>query len=137
MLLVTKSTSNNIFMTLTEKTTFSPADFAMVLTNDQTGAVHYANLTDISTWPGRYNEFVLVENDTLPDDPTITRLNLIPGWYSYTCYDMVVASPASDPAVSSNWVEVVEIGKMLVVPTATAQVQYDPNYVHNEPTYEG
>lgn len=137
MLLVTKSTSNNLFVTFTEKATFSPADFALQLKNDQTGEVKYMNVTDISTWPNRYNEFVLIEDDSQADDPSIGRLGLVHGWWSYVAYSMVVASPMSDPSDPNNWVEVVEIGKMLVVPTVTAQVQYDPSYTHDEPTWQG
>lgn len=126
MLYLYKNQSNNIVLTLDEKATNSTHDWLFEFTNDITNAVKYATLSDISTTPLRFNEFVLIE----PDDVLLQE-----GSWTYKVYEMPVSSPPStNPNLAYG---IVEVGKVWVEDVTVDVVDsFDEDENEEQPTFE-
>lgn len=116
MILIKQNTTNNVVLTLYEYATIYPFDVLFMFKNETTGEIKYFTASDISPATERYNQFNIIENvtenllqGTVSLDPT--------GYWSYTIYEMPVASPPSiDP---NNAIAIMEVGKVNVIPFAT------------------
>ncbi len=111
MIVVNNDTTNNIVVTLTEKTTLTGNTYYLfVLENDVTKDKTYFINDDLSTNEYRYNQFqlTLTGGTTTPTGGTIS--NLSKGNYNYTVYSQNDRSNL-DP---TNSYEVVERGRLRV-----------------------
>lgn len=127
MIYLYKNQSNTVVLTLDEKATNTTHDWLIEFTNDITGDSELVTVTDISTTPSRFNEFVIVEP---------TDVELQSGSWKYTVYEMPVVSPPSTNTALAY--ATVEIGKMWVedvtenVPTVFDEDEDKNNVTFNE-----
>jgi hypothetical protein len=132
MIKLTKGQANTVVLTLTEKSTLTSPDYLFVFTNDQTEVEYIFIAADTSLYPERYNKFTITETATNPD-PLDGEVELpILKFYKYTIYEQN-SSTNLDPTLATG---VVEVGKVEVFDTATADSTYTPtsttNYVYGE-----
>lgn len=127
MIYLYKNQSNTVVLTLDEKATNTTHDWLIEFTNDITGSTELVTVTDISTTPSRFNEFVIVE----PSD-----VELQTGVWQYTVYEMPVSSPPSTNTALAY--ATVETGKMWVedvtenVPTVFDEEETKDNVTFDE-----
>jgi hypothetical protein len=132
MIKITKGQANTVVLTLTEKSTLTSPDYLFVFTNDQTEGEYIFIAADTSLYPERYNKFTITETATNPD-PLDGEVRLpILKFYKYTIYEQN-SSTNLYPDLATG---VVEVGKVEVFDTATADSTYTPtsttNYVYGE-----
>lgn len=132
MIQITKNATNNIALTLTEKSTLTSPDYLFVFQSDETRDSYEFIAADTSSYTDRYNLFAIVETSTNPD-PLSGEIELpLVGFYTYTIYEQN-SSTNLDPA---NATGVVEVGKVQVVDTPSSDSEYSNtnniNYVYNE-----
>ena len=109
------NTTDNIVLTLAEKTTISNANYLIVfkhITNKVTVRKVLLNSSDLSTHKTRYNEFAFT-----------TNLFTIPGQYNYKVYEQASTTNTNETGLTE-----VENGKA-IVNKATEFA-----YTKNEPT---
>lgn len=89
MINIIKNTINNIFVTVTEKTTVSPANYLMSLysnDNHSTKVIRFSG--DSSTNPVRWNQFIIEEVPLASENLEEAKVNLIQGGtYDYVIYE--------------------------------------------------
>lgn len=122
MILIIKNTTNNIILTLAEKTTLTNVVYLFEVTNDSSSDVKCFIADDISPNKERYNEFDLIENAT--EDLLNGTFELeLSGFYKYNIYEQ--ASPTNlDPTLALHKIKT---GKLQVASTLTDLEQYDGN----------
>lgn len=113
MLLITKGETKFWYLTLTEKVTISNPKFLFYVTHRQTNKTYAFILTDVSTFPERYNKFSINEN----------TYNFFEGEYMYQIYAQT-SSTNLDPTLAN---ESVEEGILKVQLVETAEVFYTPS----------
>ena len=114
MLTITKGQTKDWFLTLTEKTTISPAYYLFSLTHRLTNTTTNVILTDISAYIDRYNKFSVSEGSTF---------DIYSGEYDYKVYAQT--SPSNtDPSLAD---ELVEQGLLKVSEIASVEVFYTPS----------
>lgn len=118
MILIKQNSTNNVVLTLYEYATIYPFDVLFEFINDQTGETKYFTSTDLSPSTERYNQFNIIENTT--ENLLVGQVSLEPiGYWSYTIYEMPVASPPSiDPL---NAISTMEVGKVFVIPNSVTE----------------
>ena len=122
MILITKNTTNNIILTLAEKTTLTNAVYLFEVTNDSSEVVKCFIAEDISPNKQRYNEFDLIENAT--EDLLNGTFELgLSGFYTYNIYEQT-STTNLEPTLSTN---LIETGKLNVVSTIAELEQYNGN----------
>jgi hypothetical protein len=122
VILITKNTTNNIILTLAEKTTLTNVVYLFEVTNDSSGDVKCFIAPDISPNKERYNEFDLIENIT--ESLLIGTFSLtLSGFYTYNIYEQASATNL-DPTLALHKIET---GKLQVASTLTDLEQYDGN----------
>lgn len=114
MLRITRGQSNNIVVTLTEKTTLSAPYFLVEFNNLATNEYIYAICPDTSTQTTRYNLLTLIESST--QIPLSGQVKLIEGTYEYRVYEQSSSSNL-DPTLSTS---LVEVGLIRSTTTATS-----------------
>lgn len=120
MILIQKGSSNNVVVTLTEKTTILNPTYLFEFKNDQSKASQYFISADISTQKERYNEFVVTEKAS-PNN-LLGEVSLeITGDYTYAIREQA-SSTNLDPELSGD---IVEVGKVRVIGTAETYYKYD------------
>lgn len=132
MIQITKGTTNNVALTLTEKCTLTSPYYLFVFQSDETRNLYKFIAADTSTHPDRYNLFAIVETDSSPD-PLAGEIELpIVGFYKYKVYEQT-SSTNLDPALATG---IVEVGKVQVIDTPAADDKLNNtnniNYVYNE-----
>ena len=132
MIQITKGTTNNVALTLTEKCTLTSPYYLFVFQSDETRNLYKFIAADTSTHPDRYNLFAIVETDSSPD-PLDGEIELpIVGFYKYKIYEQT-SSTNLDPALATG---IVEVGKVQVIDTPAADDKLNNtnniNYVYNE-----
>lgn len=108
---IIRGASNTLYFTLEEKKTLSTAYYLFVFENDITGSSKIFRMTDISSYPYRYNKFTLTETSST-NDLTTGVVTLSPaGYWTYKIYEQ------SDPnnLLVSNTTSLVEQGRIDVV----------------------
>ena len=88
MLNVQKGQSNNLYVTVTEKTTLDPAYYLLALRSKDDMSTKVVRLTG-NTSPNteRYDKFVLTETTVVLEDLENAKINLLAGGqYDYTFY---------------------------------------------------
>lgn len=122
MILITKNTTNNIILTLAEKTTLTNVVYLFEVINDSSEAVKCFIAEDISPNKYRYNEFDLIENAT--EDLLNGTFELeLSGFYKYNIYEQT-STTNLDPTLATN---LIETGKLNVTSTIAELEQYDGN----------
>jgi hypothetical protein len=114
MLNITKQDTKVLYLTLTEKTTISNPTYLFSLKSRQTDNVKNFILTDISTYPERYNEFEFTEGDT-----EATTLEV--GEHLYTIYAQIDPNNLNP----NNSDEIVETGIFKVIPLRNEELFYE------------
>lgn len=120
MIVLNQNQSNSFVVTLTESVSLESPNFLFVFEHLQKRKIYAIVLTDISSYPERFNEFTLVEPTDLDFE--------CEGQYDYTVYEQASAVNI-DPDLSGA---VVEVGIMILQkpdPTITA---YDFDNSNNE-----
>ena len=134
MITINKNASNDVVATLSEKVTVMTIPiFMFSMTHQLSGDVKIFIANDISTAPGRYNEFTIIDQSI--EDPYDGKMNFQEGYYDYIAYNMPLTSPQTlDP---DDAIEIVEIGKAIVVGPAGTVDYFQPTYTKNLPTWKG
>lgn len=114
MLQIYKGESKNWYLTLTEKVTVSPVYFLFNFKHRLTDTQYNVILTDISSYPDRYNKFAVVEG---------TSFDIYSGEYLYRVYAQTSASN-TDPDLAD---ELVEEGILKVNLTSSPEIFYSPS----------
>ena len=131
MIQITKGIANTVVLTLKEKTTLTNPKYLFVFKNDQSNVDSKFIADDISTYPDRYNKFVVTEKTSSPNPLTGEVTLSLDGFYTYTIYEQT-SSTNLNPA---NATGIVETGKVQVFETATADHTYSPDsnitYIYN------
>ena len=121
MLQIDKAESKDWILTLTEKVTISPAYFLFSFTHRLTNKTTNVILTDISSYPDRYNKFLVVEG---------TSFTLDEGELMYRVFAQT--SPSNtNPNLAD---ELVEQGLLKVYAAASNPTEYTPTLI--EKIYE-
>jgi len=114
MLQIDKGETKNWYLTLTEKVTISPVYFLFSFTHRLTNTTTNVILTDISSYPDRYNKFSVSEGSTF---------TIYSGEYLYRAYAQT--SPTNtDPDLAN---ELVEQGMLKVNLEEQPEVFYTPS----------
>jgi len=131
MIQITKGIANTVVLTLKEKTTLTNPKYLFVFKNDQSNVDSKFIAADTSTYPDRYNKFVITEKTSSPNPLTGEVTLSLDGFYTYTIYEQT-SSTNLNPA---NATKIVETGKVQVFATATADHTYSPDsnitYIYN------
>ena len=122
MILITKNTTNNIILTLAEKTTLTNAVYLFEVTNDSSEVVKCFIAEDISPNKQRYNEFDLIEN-VIEDLLNGTFELGLSGFYTYNIYEQT-STTNLEPTLATN---LIETGKLNVVSTIAELEKYNGN----------
>jgi hypothetical protein len=99
-MVITKNSSNIVTLTLDEKATLTNHDWIIQFTNCTTGKSKTKLVTDVSSFPTRYNKFVIVEPTDVELSPS--------GQWTYSVYEVPLSSPPINDI--SQAVKVVETG---------------------------
>lgn len=132
MIQITKGSTNDVALTLTEKCTLTAPHYLFVFQSDETRDFYKFIAADTSAHTDRYNLFAIVETNTNPD-PLDGEIELpLVGFYKYTIYEQT--SPTNlNPA---NATGIVEVGKVQVIDSPAADDKLNNtnniNYVYNE-----
>ena len=109
MIKLERSTSNDVVVTLTEKTTIDNPTYLFSFKNDTTNVYKNFIAIDISTSTNRYNEFTIVEVGAGAEDLLTGEIRLTDyGFYSYFIY----AQTSTTNLIPADADELVEQGKM-------------------------
>ena len=112
MIKLEKNTTNDVVVTLTEKTTISNPTYLFSFKNDITNEYKNFIAADTSTATDRYNEFSIVEVGNGAEDLLNGEISLTEyGFYTYTIY----AQTSPTNLIPANADETVEIGKMKLI----------------------
>lgn len=114
MISIIKANTNNVCLTLTEKTTVNIPIYLFSFTNPQSGINKTFISADISSYKDRYNEFLIIEKSVNPNN-LIGEVTLsLEGYWNYEIY----AQTSTTNLIVANATQLVEKGKVYVVPSA-------------------
>ena len=123
MISITKNTTNNVILTLSEKTTLTNAVYLFEVINDATNEVKCFIAQDISSNKVRYNEFNFIENVT--ENLLLGTFSLDKsGFYKYNVYEQV-STTNLDPLLALNKIKT--LNKLNVVSTLAETTEYIGN----------
>lgn len=122
MILINKNSTNNVILTLAEKTTLENVVYLFEVINDASSEVKCFIADDVSINKIRYNEFNLIENTTENLLNGTFELELA-GFYTYNIYEQT-STTNLDPTLATN---LIETGKLNVPETTSALIQYNGN----------
>lgn len=112
MIKLQRETSNDVVVTLTEKTTIENPTYLFSFKNDITNEYKNFIAADTSTSTDRYNEFTIVEVGNGAEDLLTGRIALTEyGFYSYFIY----AQESTTNLIPADADELVEQGKMKLI----------------------
>lgn len=130
MIFIKKNQVNKVVLTLSETSRLTNPNWLFVFQNEynlEAPAIHWSQV-DISTSPNRYNLFELIESDFGElTGGTQSRLNLVPGQYSYTTYE----STGQTLSISATTGMIIESGRMVVESDGTDENQIITNNTFN------
>jgi len=111
MIYLNKDTNNDVYVTLTEKTTLTDVIYIIALTGENTNNTKHIQLTELSANIYRYNQFnITTVSDIALEDLDNSIVHLVTeGFYDYTVYEAnLELIEASIPVSELN---IVETGK--------------------------
>jgi hypothetical protein len=120
MLILYKYTTENIYLTLTEKVQLTDPNYLFVFKNrttNQTVKFVLLNSDDLSNYKERYNLFNIVVNDYF--------LDYNPGDYTYSVYEQI-----STTNTNENNLNLLENGSMQLVHGQNGFMYYQPNDIY-------
>lgn len=130
MLVVNKSSNNELILTITEKSTLTDPVYLFKFTSDYNSTSKYVIIEDTSDYTYRYNKFILTESVT--EVLTSGTVNFNPsGFWSYEVYEQTSTSNLN-PQLSDN-TQPLERGKMLVIGDSITIKRHEPTNT----TYKG
>jgi hypothetical protein len=110
MILITKSASNEVILTLTEKVSLENPTFLFEFKDDMTREKFYFIASDTSDQTERYNKFTVIEKvNPVALDGEVSLIRT--GFYTYTVREQE-SETNLDPEESG---EIVEVGKVKVI----------------------
>jgi hypothetical protein len=121
-LIIKKNQKNNIFVTVTEKTTVSPAHYLMSLysnDNHSTKVIRLSGDTSVNTV--RWNQFVIEEVPVADEEYEEAKINLIQGG----TYDYVIWQTTEATGTSINNLTSVESGLLRVSSGPISAITYN------------
>jgi len=128
MIVIQKNASNDVVLTLKEKSTLTSPYYTFKFESDMTNNVVSCSATNMST-ASRYDEFTFIETGSAAVSASVGIINLEPaGYWTYTVYETATSESISIPTSGS-----VETGRMLVK-SATSESVVNSTY-DNEQTY--
>jgi hypothetical protein len=133
---IIKNTSNTVVVTLTEKATITNHDWLFEFSNGLEGSPKkYCSAVDISLYPERYNEFVIIDGPV--EDPANGTLNFTPtGSWDYKVYEMPVSSPPA--LVPTGYLAICETGSLKVFDsTETVKIPFVGDNVKSNKVFKG
>lgn len=111
MIQITKGQINTIDLTLDEEATQTSHNYVLKFTHVQSGQSKILYSSDVSSFPERYNKFLIEE--TVNEDLLAGKVTLSPtGQWDYVAYEMPLASPPSLDITLAY--KVVEEGRLFV-----------------------
>jgi len=119
MLTLNQNTGNTIALTLNESATLTSTTYLMTLTNDMSlYEVSGITLTDTSSYPDRYNKFILTPTTTRASQNLANSIVFLSdaGYYQYKCY--------------TTGGQLLEVGKFLL--EASTQIIPKKKYTKND-----
>jgi hypothetical protein len=122
VILINKNSTNNVILTLAEKTTLEDVVYLFEVINDASSDVKCFIADDISPNKIRFNEFNLIE-DTTEDLLNGTFELELAGFYTYNIYEQT-STTNLDPTLAAN---LIETGKLNVPETTSALPKYNGN----------
>lgn len=122
MILINKSQTNTVVLTLTEKVSIDNPSFLFEFRDDQTNVSQYFICADISAYVYRYNKFVITEK-TSPNALAGEVYLRNHGFYNYIIRQQA-SSINLDPDLSGS---IVETGKVKVMQAITDAPVYEPD----------
>lgn len=134
MILLQSGINSKIDLTLTEKSLLTDPEYVIVFVNDSNASKVACKISDISSFPSRYNRFVI---DVKASGAVAMsgEVNLtLEGFYHYYCYEIADASTFNYATINTTTIEslgdTVEVGKMLYA----FDYQSYTNYINNKPS---
>lgn len=122
MLKITKNSVNQIYVTVTEKTTLDPAYYLMSLySNDNRDTKVLRFSGDSSTNTQRWNIFTLEETTLINEDLELAKINLLAG----ATYDYTIYQTSSLSGTSIQGAGIVERGLLKVSDPSTSSSTYN------------
>ena len=112
MISIIRAVSNNVCLTLTEKTTVAVPIYLFSFTHPQSGTNKTFISADISIYKDRYNEFLITEKQVNPNNLLGEVFLKFEGYWNYEVY----AQTSNSNLIVANATELVEKGKVYVVP---------------------
>jgi len=120
MILINRSETNEVFLTLTEKTTITSPTYLFEFVNDVTRESIIFIAQDTSSYTDRYNKFIITETAT--ENLLIGNISLTEtGFYSYRIFQQ----SSTTNLLIANTGAMVESGKLKVNGTTTPHSTYD------------
>jgi hypothetical protein len=113
VILIEKNKTNNVILTLAEKTTLTNVFYLFEFTSDETNTVKHLIPTDISTNKIRFNEFNIIE----PTDISLTK-----GTWKYRIFEQL-----SSTNTNTSGLNEVENGRVDVIGEAPSIPQVKNN----------
>ena len=113
MILINKNSSNEVVLTLSEKTSITSPTYLFEFTNDSTKQTKVFISADLSINKERYNEFNIIETST--EVPLTGRVSLTVGDWKYKIYQQA----STTNLVVANASGLVENGRVEVKGTET------------------
>lgn len=136
MIKIKKNTTQDVVLTLSEKTTITSPVYIFSFTHDLTKEVKNFTATDTSPYPERYNLFSITESAS--EDLDNGTVELEKGFHTYVIYESEVDSPQElDPDNYSPSLDVVERGKVYVWEVETDLAEFTTGNSTEIPTFEG
>lgn len=89
MVQINKNSSQSLIFTLTEKSRLPSPYYLFSFINDSSGVETLFNMADTSGWPRRFNEMVLTDDSTGPNNPSLGEVDLEYGFGKYKVYESV------------------------------------------------
>lgn len=114
MILINKNSTNEVVLTLSEKTTLTNVKYLFEVIDDQSNDKYYFILSDTSPNKERYSLLTIIEGTTV----TFTNI----GFYKYNIYEQT-----STTNLDPTGLNLVENGKLKVVDTSLAIDEYSGN----------
>lgn len=113
MILINKNSSNEVVLTLSEKTTIVNATYLFEFTNDATKEIKTFIAVDFSNNKERFNIFNIIETST--EVPLTGRISLTVGDWKYKIYEQT----STTNLIVANSGNLVENGRVDVIGTDT------------------
>lgn len=133
MISIVRASSNDVCLTLTEKTTISNPIYLFSFTNPQSGTNKTFIAYDRSLYIDRYNEFTIIEKASNPNNLQGEVTLTLEGYWNYEIY----AQTSTTNLVVANATELVEKGKVYVIPATVTDTAPTTSIYDSIPTFNG